>query len=595
MKDLRALNKYFSKYKFRFLLGIIFVICSNIFGVITPKVIRYAIDLLTNNLELFGLINNGGIQSDFYKRVTGILFIFAAVYLGLYLIKGVFTFMMRQTIIYMSRLIEYDLKNEIYAQYQRLSQAFYKRNNTGDLMNRVTEDVSRVRMYLGPAVMYTINLIALFTLVIYSMFKVNAQLSLYVLLPLPVLSISIYYISSLINKKSEEIQRQLSRLTSIAQETFSGIRVIKSFVQEKPMMQFFDGESKNYRTTSLEFAKIQAFFFPSMMLLIGLSTILTIYIGGLQVLKGNITPGNIVEFVIYVNMLTWPVMSLGWVASLVQRAAASQKRINEFLQQQPDIISTQKQELELNGSIAFKNVEFVYPDTGIKALTDLNLEIKNGERIAIVGKTGSGKSSIAQLLLRSYDVTKGELLIDGQNIKSLNLDSYRDQLGFVPQELFLFSDTVENNVAFGETKISSGNVQQSTRMASIHNEIETLPDGYQTMVGERGVTLSGGQKQRISIARALIRDPKILILDDSLSAVDAETEQEILGELDGFAGNRTTIIITHRIFALLNFDQIIVLKDGEIKEQGKHNDLLKLNGLYYEMFEQQRLEQAIAD
>ena len=542
-----------------------------------------------------GLINNGGIQSDFYKRVTGILFIFAAIYLGLYLIKGVFTFLMRQTIIYMSRLMEFDLKNEIYAQYQLLSQAFYKRNNTGDLMNRVTEDVSRVRMYLGPAVMYTINLIALFTLVIYSMFKVNAQLSLYVLLPLPVLSISIYYISSLINKKSEEIQRQLSRLTSIAQETFSGIRVIKSFVQEKPMMQFFDGESKNYRTTSLEFAKIQAFFFPSMMLLIGLSTILTIYIGGLQVLKGNITPGNIVEFVIYVNMLTWPVMSLGWVASLVQRAAASQKRINEFLQQHPDITSTQKMEFELNGSIEFNNVDFVYPDTGIKALANLNLKIKKGERIAIVGKTGSGKSSFAQLLLRNYDVSKGELLIDGQDIKSLNLESYRDQLGFVPQELFLFSDTVENNVAFGETKISSGNVEQSTKMASIHTEIETLPDGYQTMVGERGVTLSGGQKQRISIARALIRDPKILILDDSLSAVDAETEQEILGELDKFAGNRTTIIITHRIFALLNFDQIIVLKDGEIAEQGKHDELLKESGLYFEMFEQQRLEQVIAD
>ena len=594
MKDLRALNKYFGKYKFRFLLGIIFVICSNIFGVITPRVIRYAIDLLTNNLELFGLINNGGIQSDFYQRVTGILFVFSTVYLGLYLIKGVFTFMMRQTIIYMSRLIEYDLKNEIYAHYQRLSQAFYKRNNTGDLMNRVTEDVSRVRMYLGPAVMYTINLIVLFTLVIYSMFKVNAQLSLYVLLPLPVLSISIYYISSLINKKSEEIQRQLSKLTTIAQETFSGIRVIKSFVQEKPMMQFFDKESKNYRTTSLEFAKIQAFFFPSMMLLIGLSTILTIYIGGLQVLKGNITPGNIVEFVIYVNMLTWPVMSLGWVASLVQRAAASQKRINEFLHQQPDIISTQKQEMELNGSIAFKNVEFVYPDTGIKALTDLNLKIKKGERIAIVGKTGSGKSSIAQLLLRNYDVTKGELLIDGQNIKLLNLDSYRDQLGFVPQELFLFSDTVENNVAFGETKISSGNVQQSTKMASIHNEIETLPDGYQTMVGERGVTLSGGQKQRISIARALIRDPRILILDDSLSSVDAETEQEILGELDGFSGNRTIIIITHRIFSLLSFDQVIVLKDGEIVESGTHEELLRMNGLYFDMYEQQKLEQAVS-
>ncbi|WP_235291890.1 ABC transporter ATP-binding protein [Portibacter lacus] len=591
MKELRFLNQYFLKYKWRFLLGIVFVSLSNYFRVLMPQTIREALDFVFENIQQYKLFSGFEIQTDFYSFITQNLMLFGGLVLIFAAIMGVFMYFMRQTIIVMSRLIEYDLRKLIYNQYQRLDTAFYKKNKTGDLMSRITEDVSKVRMYLGPAVLYGINLVSLFVIVIVSMFRVSTTLSLYTLLPLPFLSISIYIVSSIIHDKSAVIQKQLGFLTSISQEVYSGIRIIKSYVQESKFGKYFLYESNVYKDKSLELAKVNALFFPLMLLLISISTIITIYVGGLEVVKGNITPGNIAEFVIYVNMLTWPVTSIGWIASIIQQASASQHRINEFLDIEPSITNNSDKIVNLQDSIEFVNVDFVYPDTGIKALENIDLKIKKGEKIAIIGKTASGKTTIAELILRMYDATSGKILIDGEDIKTLNVDSLRQEIAYVPQDLFLFSDTIENNIGFGLESHNIEEIQKYAEYASINKEILELPNGYDALVGERGVTLSGGQKQRISIARALIKQPNIVILDDCLSAVDTKTEQKILSYLNNELQDKTAIIITHRIQNLLDFDQILVLDNGRIVERGKHKELVELKGYYFDILEQQQLEE----
>lgn len=591
MKHLKYLNKYFYKYRYRLLLGILFVGVSNYFNALSPQVIRYSFDLVGENLGYYKMFNGFELKSDVKDAISKGLLVFGVMVLLLAVMKGIFMFFMRQTIIVMSRLIEFDLKNEMYEHYQALDLAFYKRNNTGDLMSRISEDVGRVRMYLGPAIMYAINLIVLFIMVISIMLSVNVKLTLYVLTPLPILSISIYYINNLINKKSERIQSQLSTLTTNAQETYSGIRVIKSYVQEKQMLKYFEKESEHYKEVSLDLARVEAFFFPMMVLLIGISTILTIFIGGIEVINGRITPGNVAEFVIYVNMLTWPVTAIGWVASIMQRAAASQKRINEFLSAKPTIVSPTDEPFELKGKIEFRNVSFTYPDTGIEALKNVSFTIEPGQRFALVGRTGSGKTTIADLLVRMYDVSQGEILIDDQPIETINLGALREQMGYIPQDVFLFSDTVGNNIIFGTDGKTLDDAKAAAQTAMIHKEIEELPEQYVTLVGERGVTLSGGQKQRISIARAFLKDPKVIMLDDSLSAVDANTEQAILGNLTTVLQNKTAMVITHRVSSLLEFDRILVLDQGRVVEQGTHNQLIAQHGLYFEMFERQQSEE----
>ncbi|HTD41766.1 MAG TPA: ABC transporter ATP-binding protein [Mucilaginibacter sp.] len=591
MKSLAYLNKFFYKYRWRLIPGVLFVIISNIFGVLTAPLIRIAFDLVAENISIYHLFADFNRQTIIYNLFGYSMLLFAGVVLALAVLRGLFLFLMRQTIILMSRHIEYDLKNEIYNHYQLLSLAFYRRHNTGDLMNRVTEDVSRVRMYLGPGIMYTINTVTLFIIAICFMVTVDVKLTIFSIMPLPVLVVTIYYVNNIINFRSEKIQQRLSALSSFVQENFSGIRVIKSYVREESVRQSFAEESENYKTHSMALVKVQALFFPTMLLLVGLSNVIIMYVGGVEVMKGNITAGNIAEFIVYLNMLTFPVMSLGWVTSLIQRAAASQKRINEFLHEQSEILSPNVAQHTVKGKITFENVSFYYPDTGIHALKNVSFTAEPGQMIAVIGRTGSGKSTIANLIMRMYDVTGGRILIDEQPVQQLNLENYRSQVGFVPQEVFLFSDTIANNIAFSADTLNMPLIEQAAKDAAVYSNIMELEKGFETLIGERGVTLSGGQKQRVSIARAIVKHPQILIFDDCLSAVDTRTEEEILRNLGNIMQGKTSIIIAHRISTIKNADKILVIDNGEIVEQGTHDQLMQQRQVYFELYEKQLLEE----
>lgn len=603
MTQLSTLNKYFRRYRFLFLLGILFVILTNYFRILAPQLTGYVVNSVVNVIKqgkpapvnasadnydiiivkVIELFNNKPLQSRII--FAGLILLIIAV------ISGAFMFLMRQTIIVMSRHIEFDQKNEIFAHYQKLDSAFYKTRSTGDMMNRISEDVSRVRMYTGPAIMYFINLAAILGFSIYFMLRSDVKLTVVSLCPLPLLAFTIYFVNTIINKKSERIQAMLSDLTTNAQESYSGIRVIKSFVQENAMLNFFRKNSETYRSNALSLAKTEAIYFPSMGLLIGLSTIITVMVGGLDVVNNvpGASVGKIAEFVMYIQMLTFPVSAIGWTASMTQRAVASQKRINEFLLTGSAIKDGLTATAEkLQGNISFSNADFVYPHTGIHAVNNFSFQINKGEKIAIVGKTGSGKSTIAQLMLRMYDTQSGEIKYDGKSIKEIKLNSLRSQISYVPQDVFLFSDTIKNNIRFSEKDAGDEAVFAAARQAGIFSEIESFDEKFETRVGERGVTLSGGQKQRISIARALLKKPEIVIFDDCLSAVDARTEKEIIGSLYKYLEGKTAVIITHRIFSHFNFDKIIVMDEGSIAETGSHESLMSVKGMYYAMFQKQQ-------
>lgn len=593
MKALAYLNKYLVKYKWYLIGGTLFTITSNLFGIIPAQLVRYALDLVGETLDVYYLFDGSAIQDDMYEVFTNTILLYGLLILAMALLKGFFLFLVRQTIIVMSRHIEYDLKNDIYEHYQTLPMSFYRQHNTGDLMARVSEDVSKVRMYVGPAMMYGINLVVLFVLVISYMISVNGKLTFYVLLPLPLLSVSIYFVNSIIMRRSEEIQRQLSAMSTYVQEAFSGIRVIKAFVQEKYSFLNFQKETEDFKNKSLNLTKVDALFYPIIMLLVGLSNVLVIYVGGQEIINGNLTPGNITEFIIYVNMLTWPVMALGWTTSQIQRAAASQARINEYLEIKTHITSQKKLKPEIEGALRFENVSFLYRDSGIRALQHFNLDVKPGESIAILGTTGSGKSTLANLICRLYDPTEGKIFLDGRPLEDYDVQYVRSQMGYVPQDVFLFSDTIANNVQFGTDGLPQEKIEQAVRDADLAANIEAFPQGYDTRLGERGVTLSGGQKQRLSIARAIAREPKILILDDCLSAVDTNTENIILKNLKRIMQNRTSVIISHRVSSAKLADRIVMLDDGHIVEKGTHAELMEKDGAYKELYEKQLVVEEI--
>ena len=589
------------------MLGIVFIVLSNYFRILSPQISGYIINKVEQHLTHSTSIHPAN-QSyniaviSFIEAIEGHQFTFGNIViicgitlLFLALIGGIFMFLMRQTIIVMSRFIEYDQKNEVYKHYQQLDMHFYKTHNTGDLMNRITEDVSRVRMYTGPAVMYFINLTAAIGFSVYFMIQENWRLTLYVLSPLPILAITIYYVNTLINKRSERIQSLLSNLTTTAQESYSGIRVIKSFVQEKATKIFFDKNSEDYKDSAIGLAKVEAIYFPAMGLLIGLSTLLTIAVGGWYYIHHlyDVSAGTIAEFVLYINFITFPVSAIGWTASIVQRAAVSQRRLNEFLHTKPVIKDKKANMMPIvfdNKNILVEHLCYTYENTGIKALKDVSFHIKNGERVLLFGKTGSGKSTIAQLLLRFYNPTEGSICIGQNEVRDIPLKQLRETIGFVPQDIFLFSDTVAGNIGFGLDSSTRESVEMAATMAGVHKDILGFTQQYDTMIGERGVTLSGGQKQRISIARALIKQPDIVILDDCLSAVDAKTEQEIIGHLERFLAGKTAIIITHRIFTHLKFDKVIILENGTVLEIGTPEELLERDNYYSQMYRLQMMK-----
>ncbi|MBC9933429.1 ABC transporter ATP-binding protein [Chitinophaga qingshengii] len=589
MKHLAALNKYFMANKWRLILGLLFTAISIVFSVFQPIMVRQIFDLLSLNLDEYRLLSDTSLKGAFRADFSRILAFYGVSILAFALLSGFFLFLQRQTLIVMSRHIEFDLKNEIYQHYQKMDLNFFKMHRTGDLMSRITEDVSRVRMYAGPAIMYASRTLLLIVIVVYLMLEVNPLLTLYTLSPLPVLALMIYYVNKIIHRKSEKIQAELSNITSIAQESYSGIRVIKSYVQEDASGRHFEDASEAYKQSSISLAKTDALFQPAMALMIGVSVILTIFIGGFQVIAGNITVGNLAEFVIYVNMLMFPFLSIGLVATMTQRAAASQQRINEFLKITPEIKDEPAAKtVQLEGGIHLQGVTFTYPHTGITALKEVNLQVQPGQKVAVIGRTGSGKSTLAQLLIRMYDPQEGKVMLDTHDVRYMHLEQLRSQISYVPQDVFLFSDSIANNIRFGDPAASLQAVQQAARQASVEKDILGFSDGFDTAIGERGVTLSGGQKQRISIARALIKNPDIMIFDDCLSAVDARTEKEIIGNLYAYLKNKTAVIITHRIFSLFEFDKIIVLDEGRIVEEGTHDELLSLNGYYAELYARQQ-------
>ena len=584
MKELQYLNKYFVKYKYHFLFGVITTIAAQIFSLFTPKLISKSFKAIEEHFKT-GL-GNADIKTELLHNI---LLVIATT-----LVAGVLTFLMRQTLIVMSRHIEFDLKNEVFRQYERLSQHFYKQNRTGDLMNRISEDVGKTRMYVGPAVMYTINTAIRFIIVILYMYDVSPLLTLYTILPLPILSYAIFRLSVAINKRSTTFQQYLSKVSSFSQEVFSGVRVIKAYSLESQYEQNMTELAHESKAKSMSLAKVQSLFGPLMMALIGVSNLVVIYVGGVMYINGKIDSiGTIAEFILYVNMLTWPVASLGWVSSMVQEAEASQKRINEFLKIEPEIKNNNPEHAPVKGEIVFSNVGFTYEDTNIRALENVSFTIKDGETLAILGKTGSGKSTVLSLITRTYDVTEGEITIDGKPIQQLNLFDLRDAIGIVPQDAFLFSDTIKNNIKFGKEDARDEEVIEAAKKAVVHDNITGFTQQYETILGERGITLSGGQKQRVSIARAIIKDPEILLLDDALSAVDTETEEAILGNLMQVAKGRTTIIVSHRVSSAKNADRIIILDQGRIIQQGSHNQLINENGYYRELYFKQLSEKEL--
>ncbi len=585
MKELQYLNKFFAKYKFHFFIGILITIATQLFALFGPNYTGASVTAVQDFVK-------GSKTGD---EVRNILFTSFMIILGATLIRGILTFFMRQTLIVMSRHVEFDLKNEVFRQYENLSQNFYKQNRTGDLMNRISEDVNRVRQYVGPAIMYALNTIILFIVILTQMLVISPELTFYTVLPLPLLAWSIYWVANEINKRSTLTQQNLSALSSYSQEMFSGIRVIKAYALEGLKLAGFTELSRESKKRNMSLAFVGALFGPLMILLIGISNLVVIYVGGRMYINGQIKDlGTIAQFILYINMLTWPVASIGWISGMVQEAEASQKRINEFLKIQPEIANVQKEHTPVLGNITFENVSFTYDDTGIQALKNVSFALKKGETLAILGRTGSGKSTVLSLISRLYDTTTGTVKVDGVDVKQLNLYDLRNSIGVVPQDAFLFSDTIENNIKFGKENATHDEVVAVAKKAAVHHNIETFTHQYETILGERGITLSGGQKQRVSIARALIKDAEILLLDDCLSAVDTETEEAILSNLQDFARDKTTIIVSHRVSSAKNADRIIILEEGKIIEEGTHNQLLSHQGYYKDLYLKQLSEKELS-